>query len=300
MPKIKKRQIFATKLKKQRNKGKLPKKQNLMSLYCNTKCHLIAYFTLFSLFSCQSDLQKKDNLHKLPNLVDTTKVQILDHITDTKVTKKSQKTNEFTTKNLTTNTAFLKAGLVNVQQIDSNFVVDLRYATTNNFVGKNMYGNLSVCYLQPSVAQMLQKAQQYLQQQHPNYRLLMLDCARPLSVQTQLWNVVKGTPKQKYVASPAKHSIHNYGVAIDLTIIDLQTNTELDMGTPYDFLGKLAQPRYNKQHLSQGKLTQQQVDNRNLLRSVMVKAAFRPIPNEWWHFDGYSLAYTKSKFKVIK
>lgn len=271
-----------------------------MTLYYSTSYHLIAFFALFSLSSCQSDLQKKDTLHKSTNSIDTTKVRTLEHIAHTKVTKRSQKINDFTNKDLGTEAAFLKVGLINVLQIDSNFVIDLRYATPNNFVGRNMYGDLSVCYLQPSVAQMLQKAQQYLQQQYPNYGLLMLDCARPLSVQTQLWNAVKGTPKQKYVASPTKHSIHNYGVAIDLTIIDLQTNTELDMGTPYDYLGKLAQPRYNEQHLIEGKLTQQQVDNRNLLRSVMVKAAFRAIPNEWWHFDGYSLAYTKSKFKIVQ
>ena len=271
-----------------------------MNRYYRPKHLFFAFFCIFTVLACNTDSQKKDSLHTIPPKIDTVKKQSIRLMGNENVTKKSKKISPDTTKFLPIETAFQQAGLVNVQTLDSTLNVDLRYATTDNFVQKNMYGNLASCYLQPAAAQMLLKAQHQLQQQHPNYSLLLLDCARPLSVQQQLWNVVKGTPKQKYVASPAKHSIYNYGVAIDLTIFDTQNNTPLDMGTPYDYLGKLAQPRYNQLHLDQGMLNQQQVDNRNLLKTVMQQANFRPIPNEWWHFDGYNLSYPKKHFRVVK
>lgn len=190
-------------------------------------------------------------------------------------------------------------GLSDVQAMYDGFAVDMRYASTHNFVGKNMYGSLTSCYLQPEVAQMLVKAASYLHHTHPHYRLLLLDCARPLRVQRQMWEVVRGTDKQKYVASPQKHSIHNYGVAVDLTIADSLGN-ELDMGTPYDHLGWASQPRYHTQLLAKHILTEQQVQNRTLLRQAMVQAGFRPIGNEWWHFDAYSLAVTKRRFTLIE
>lgn len=271
-----------------------------MNPYYSPKYIVIALFCLFTVLACNTNSEKKDTLHTVQPTIDTIQKQKLRLVGNKKVTKKSKKISPDTTKFVPIETTFQQAGLVNVQTLDPTLMVDLRYATTDNFVQKNMYGNLASCYLQPTVAQRLIKAQQQLQKQHPNYSLLLLDCARPLSVQQQLWNVVKGTPKQKYVASPTKHSIHNYGVAIDLTIINTQANAQLDMGTPYDYLGKLAQPRYNQLHLDEGKLNQQQVDNRNLLKTVMQQANFRPIPNEWWHFDGYNLSYTKSHFKVVK
>ena len=105
-------------------------------------------------------------------------------------------------------------GLVNIQEIDPSILVELKYSTTDNFVGKDVYGCITDCYLQKRPAEMLSKANDLLQQKHPNYRLLVYDGGRPLSIQKILWNSLpQYSPKQRatYVANPAQGSIHNYG-----------------------------------------------------------------------------------------
>ena len=194
---------------------------------------------------------------------------------------------------------FIDAKLTPVRSLDSTFLLDIRYATTNNFTKTNLYGSLSDCYLQPKVAEKLVKAQQILRKQHPTFSLLLFDCARPHSVQQRMWTVVKGTPMSRYVASPTKHSLHNYGVAVDLTLAD-GSGKEIDMGTPYDHLGALAQPRYNEKYLQSGQLTRQQVANRTLLRRVMTEAGFLPISNEWWHFEAIRIAQAPKVYRLIR
>ena len=111
--------------------------------------------------------------------------------------------------------------------------VDLRYATTNNFTGNNIYGGFNHAFLHKAAADKLRSAAAGLQQQHPGWQLLIYDAARPRSAQQQLWQLVVGTDKQRYVANPAKGPIHNYGFAVDLGVVDDQ-GRELDMGTGFD------------------------------------------------------------------
>ena len=191
-----------------------------------------------------------------------------------------------------------KMGLVDVQKIDLSIRVVLAYASDDNFTGKVLYESSQYAYLQPDVAQMLAKASQLLQGQHPNYRLLVLDAARPVSVQQIMWNVVKGTPNNIYVANPSKTGLHNYGAAVDVTITN-DLGVPLDMGTPFDYFGVEAQPSKEEQMLKEGKLTQLQVDNRKILRNVMNKAGFLTHQREWWHFNAYKLSEAKSKYQVI-
>ena len=193
-------------------------------------------------------------------------------------------------------------GLVNIQEIDANLLVDLKYSTTDNFVGKDIYGCITNCYLQKKPAEMLSKANDLLQHINPNYRLLVYDGVRPLSIQKILWNsLTQYSPKQRatYVANPDQGSIHNYGSAVDLTIATTD-GLPLDMGTKYDFFGELAYPKKETHFLKIGKLTKQQIANRQLLRDVMKSAGYIPIEYEWWHFNAVSRRTAKATYKIIQ
>jgi zinc D-Ala-D-Ala dipeptidase len=198
-------------------------------------------------------------------------------------------------------TVMAKLGLVNVQEMNSNIMVELKYSTTDNFTAKDVYGCLSACYLQKKAANMLNEVSKYLQTENKNLRLLVYDGARPAQIQKILWeSLPQYSPKKRetFVASPSKGSIHNYGSAVDITLAN-QNGTPLDMGTKYDFFGELAYPKFEDKFLAQGKLTKTQVANRKLLRKVMQKAGFMPIKYEWWHFNAVSRAQAKAIYKII-
>lgn len=194
----------------------------------------------------------------------------------------------------------IDAGLVDVSTINDQILVELKYSGSDNFLGQDVYGKLEKAYLQKEVAEKLSKAQEHLSTLKPSYKLLVYDAVRPRSVQMQMWEVVKGTPEQRYVASPfGGGSMHNYGASVDLTIAD-ENNIALDMGTPFDFFGNESQPRHETKFLKEKKLNQTQIDNRKLLRTVMKKAGFRGIQSEWWHFNAFSKQETRSRFKIIE
>ncbi len=192
-------------------------------------------------------------------------------------------------------------GLVNIQDIDPGIVVELKYTTTDNFVKKDVYGDLTNAYLQPEIAKKLAKASTILKKSNPGYKLLIYDAARPNSVQYILWDALEVPLRQKpqYVADPKIGSIHNFGCAVDLTVVNA-LGIPLDMGTPYDFFGPLAYPRMESQMLKAGKLSKAELANRNILRKAMNEAGFRTNTTEWWHFDGLSRAAAKAKYGIIK
>jgi len=189
--------------------------------------------------------------------------------------------------------------LVNIKDIDDNILVDLKYATTDNFTGIALYEGINGAYLQPDVARMLSKAHSYLKTLHPDLRLLVYDATRPLSVQWIMWNRVKDTPYHRYVAHPNRLSLHNYGAAVDLTIAD-SLGQSLDMGTPFDYFGRAAGTSDEQGLIRQGILNRQQVYNRQLLRQVMHHAGFRSISGEWWHFNACSLQEAKQRYTLIE
>jgi D-alanyl-D-alanine dipeptidase len=191
------------------------------------------------------------------------------------------------------------SGLVDVRDLDSSIAVHLLYATVNNFVGEQMYKSLREAYLQVEAANKLVLAQQYLKQINSDYKLIVYDAARPQWAQEIMWNRVKDTPMKRYVASPQRISMHTYGVAVDVSILD-RNNKELDMGTPVDFLGAKAEPKNETKYLNSGELTAGQVKNRELLRTVMKKAGFRGISNEWWHFEAFTRDEAQKKYTPIK
>jgi zinc D-Ala-D-Ala dipeptidase len=165
--------------------------------------------------------------------------------------------------------------------------VELKYSTTDNFMKRDVYGDFERCYLHPDAARMLQTANEALRVRAPGLRFALYDCARPTRVQVIMWDVVKGTPQQGYVANPHKPpgSMHNRGCAVDLSLWDDAAKAPVDMGTAYDHLGPEAEPRRELDDVKAGKLSAAQWANRLLLREVMVRAGFRVLAHEWWHFD---------------
>lgn len=190
--------------------------------------------------------------------------------------------------------------LVDVEGLDARFVLDIRYATKDNFFGQRVYPEAR-CILVREAADMVVKAQAWLDAHHPGLRLLFKDCYRPNPIQHVLWDAVKGTKKARYVANPNTRtgSIHSYGAAVDLTLADAK-GKELDMGTPYDHLGRLAEPRHEEEYLASGKLTKQQVKNRRILRKAMrTGGGFKMIRNEWWHFNAAPSKVIRKKYRRL-
>lgn len=198
--------------------------------------------------------------------------------------------------------AMQKQGLVDVQKLDPSILVELKYSTTDNFAGKDVYGDLTRAYLQPGAAQKLARASRALQAAHPNLRLLVYDAARPRTAQWNLWNALPNLSereRRKYVADPREGSIHNYGCAVDLTLAT-SDGQPLDMGTKYDYFGELAYPSQEQRLLRSGKLTQQQITNRQLLRTAMRQGGFSPIEYEWWHFNALSRARARATYRIVE
>ena len=195
---------------------------------------------------------------------------------------------------------FLNAGLVPLSGIDPSIHVDLvNTDKEKNFFRKDFYGNLQECYLQKEVALKLQQAQKNLKKERPGYSLLIMDCARPRSVSKAMYEQLKDTSYKKYVADPKGGSMHNYGAAVDLTVID-DRGTMLDMGmTPFYKSGIEMFFSFMGHKLSPG-LSEEERRNRALLKSVMQKAGFSPIALEWWHFNGYEKEIIRSRYEIVE
>jgi D-alanyl-D-alanine dipeptidase len=197
--------------------------------------------------------------------------------------------------------SFLKAGLQDVQLLDPSIRVNLKYASNDNFMGRNLYGNLRKAYLQPEVAAKVVRAQQLLKTRFPYYSLVIYDAVRPFHIQKMMWDSLKmpGGVKQQYLSAPDQGSLHNYGVAVDVGLVS-DDGQELDMGTKFDYFGELAHTNTEDKLMEEGKLTHRQLLNRLLLRSVMSEAGITPIETEWWHFNACSRTDAANRFKMIE
>ncbi|HEY2558192.1 MAG TPA: M15 family metallopeptidase [Caldimonas sp.] len=173
--------------------------------------------------------------------------------------------------------------------------VDLRYASTRNFVGRDLYRALDCAWLHRQAADGLERAVARLAATAPEHRLLVLDALRPHRVQIQLWDHLDGTGLRQYVADPARGSIHSFGMALDATLIDGE-GRELDMGSGFDEMIELSQPRLETRHLASGALTAAQHGARELLRATLGAAGFRGIANEWWHFEMLEREHVRARF----
>ncbi|KQV89964.1 D-alanyl-D-alanine dipeptidase [Massilia sp. Root351] len=166
----------------------------------------------------------------------------------------------------------------------AGIAIELRYATPDNFVGRDLYSPHDCAWLHRDAAAALEQAVAWLAQRRPGSKLLVLDALRPQRVQEQLWAALQGTELLGYLAEPTRGSIHSFGMAVDLTIVDEQ-GRELDMGTGFDDLSELSHPALEQQMLAKGAISVEQIANRELLRGAMFQAGFVGINSEWWHFD---------------
>ena len=162
--------------------------------------------------------------------------------------------------------------LIDISEYIPDIVLDIRYATSNNFVGEAVY-NIPKAYTRLPVAKALKKIQNELKKK--NLGLKIYDAYRPYSVTVRFYEKVQNPD---YAASPGKGSRHNRGCAVDLTIVDLKTGHELVMPTGYDDFTEKAGHGYND-------LSEETIRNRALLKEIMMENGFDIYPAEWWHYD---------------
>lgn len=192
-------------------------------------------------------------------------------------------------------------GLINIQDIDSTILVDLRYASKNNFVGENMYGSLKKAYLRKHFAQKIKWANTLLQKENPDLTLIIFDAARPVSVQKRMYEEVKNTSNRVYVANPRAGGRHNFGVAVDLSIYNIKGDSLLDMGTPFDYFGVEAHVGNEYQLLKTKKISSEALKNRQLLYRIMKKVGLKPYRREWWHYEeNMPISEVRKRYPLLK
>lgn len=162
--------------------------------------------------------------------------------------------------------------LVEINKFIPGIVLDIRYATTNNFTHRRMYGQ-GRAFARLPVVMALKEVEADLKAR--GLGLKIYDAYRPYSVTEKFYEI---TPDTNFVADPRKGSKHNRGCAVDLSLIDLKTGKELDMPTGFDSFTRKAAANYPD-------LPQKELANRELLKSVMQAHGFTVIPTEWWHYD---------------
>lgn len=161
--------------------------------------------------------------------------------------------------------------LVEITKVTHNIILDMRYATENNFTGQTIY-DCDRCFLRPEALVLLEKAIDLAAAQ--GYRFKILDAHRPQGAQERLWEVC---PNPDYIANPASGSHHTRGVAVDLTLVD-SDGQELDMGTPFDSFDTASH------HGSQA-ISDEAARNRYLLLGIMMSSGWDFYVNEWWHYQ---------------
>lgn len=162
--------------------------------------------------------------------------------------------------------------LVEIKRYIPQIVLDIRYATTNNFMHRRMYQQAKA-YARLPVVKALQQVEADLQSR--GLGLKIYDAYRPYSVTVKFYEMASDT---NFVADPRKGSKHNRGCAVDLSLIDLKTGKELDMPTSFDSFSRKAAANYPT-------LSKQQLDNRELLKTIMQAHGFKVLNTEWWHYD---------------
>jgi D-alanyl-D-alanine dipeptidase len=167
--------------------------------------------------------------------------------------------------------ALAAATLVDATTVVPDLLLDLRYATENNFLHKKVYP-AARCLLLPDVAARLARAQTRLRA--GGLRLKMWDCYRPRSVQWKMWKIY---PHEGYVANPRKGSNHNRGAAVDVTVVALD-GAAVPVPTEFDTFSENA-------HAAFPGVPEDARKNRETLRAAMEAEGFRVNPMEWWHYD---------------
>ena len=200
----------------------------------------------------------------------------------------------------------LPKGFSYVSEIDATIKKELRYGTSNNFIGKPIDGYLKdSLIISTPAAKALREIQTKLMLS--GLSLKIFDTYRPQQAVDHFvrWAKVMNDTLMKQFYYPdvqkselftlgfiASKSGHTRGSTVDLSIVDLKTNKELDMGSSYDFFGEKSHPFYKK-------ITEAQMKNRMLLRTIMIKNGFIPYDNEWWHFTLKDEPYPTTYFNFL-
>jgi len=169
---------------------------------------------------------------------------------------------------------FRKSDLVDLVTLDPTIRLDIRYATTQNFLGTPVYSQARALLQRPA-AQALARVNKALAAQ--GFGLLVHDAYRPWYVTRLFWDATPAD-KHEFVADPASGSRHNRGCAVDLTLYTLRDGHPVEMPSLYDEMSKRAYPAYAGGEPEPRRL-------RDLLRTHMEAEGFTVYPNEWWHFD---------------
>lgn len=162
--------------------------------------------------------------------------------------------------------------LVWVDSLVQPFPRNVIYQTSANFTKSRLYDSTHRFYLIRQAAEALQLVQDSLAKRGLN--ILVFDTYRPYAVTEKMWEIV---PDDRYAANPARGSMHNRGLAIDLSLADLQTGKSVQMPTGFDDFTQKALIDFTD-------LPEAAIQNRDLLQGVMKHFGFRPITTEWWHF----------------
>lgn len=169
--------------------------------------------------------------------------------------------------------------LVRLLDLDSDFIIDLRYATENNFTNKILY-NSNECYVNKNTANLLIKAKDIFK--NDGFRVKIWDAYRPISAQRQMFEIV---PIDMYVATPPDMSkivkfeySHMNGLCVDITLVDFDGNEEMEMPTAFDDFTEMA-------GLGCDKIPPVARANAEYLKKVMESVGFKASKNEWWHFN---------------
>jgi D-alanyl-D-alanine dipeptidase len=169
---------------------------------------------------------------------------------------------------------FRTPDLVELIKLDRTIKLDIRYATSNNFLGRPVYKEARA-FLQRPAAEALVRANSALRKK--GYGLIIHDGYRPWSVTRIFWDATPEDKKQ-FVADPAQGSRHNRGCAVDLSLYDLKTGKEVVMTSGYDEMTE-------RSHINYQGGTEDQRRLRDTLRAAMEAEGFAVYEPEWWHYD---------------
>ena len=164
--------------------------------------------------------------------------------------------------------------MIELINLDNTIKLDIRYARSDNFVGRQVYPEARA-FLQRPAAKAVLRVHRKLAEK--GLGLVIFDGYRPWAITKVFWEVTS-EDKRKFVANPATGSRHNRGCAVDLSIYDLKTGKEIEMPSDFDEFTERASPDYKGGTVKERK-------NRDLLRSLMEAEGFTVNSNEWWHFD---------------
>lgn len=161
---------------------------------------------------------------------------------------------------------------------------DFRYLGTGHFLKAPLYQGEVPFFIAPPALAKFEKACSLLHERAPHLKFLIWDSLRPTPVQAIMFDALQSTEFQNYVANPNPGSLHNFGMALDLTLIDTHQGAILNMGTDFDDFSELSQPQLESRLVNEGLLSREALANRLLLRQVMTQAGFETLAHEWWHF----------------